>query len=200
MAQLNLADWIDCTEVEGPGKRFALWMQGCLLRCHECCNPHMFDIAPRAVVETQEVMVWIAKSKTEHAIEGVTFLGGEPILQARGLAEIARSCKEIGLSVVGFTGYTFEYLGKNPMPGVSDLLAHTDLLVDGPFISAKPERKRNWVGSTNQKFHFLTDRYAPGIEIDPAYSHEFELRIFKDGIIQTNGWPLGTILPDAMEQ
>ena len=108
MAKLNLANWIDSTEVEGPGKRFALWVQGCLLKCPECCNPHMFDIAPRTIVETREVLTWIANSKYEHSIKGVTFLGGEPMLQARGLSEIAQGCKEMGLSVVVFSGYTLE--------------------------------------------------------------------------------------------
>ena len=189
MAKLNLADWVECTEVEGPGKRFALWVQGCLLRCPECCNSHMFDVAPRSIVETKEVLTRIADSKNEHAIEGVSFLGGEPMLQARGLSELARGCKKIGLSVVVFTGYTFKYLQKNPMPGVSELLAHTDLLVDGSFVSSKPESKRNWAGSTNQQFYFLTNRYRPGIELDPAYWHGFELHVFDDGTLRTNGWP-----------
>lgn len=195
MARLNIADWIECTEVEGPGKRFALWVQGCLLRCHDCCNPHMFDMSPRNIIEADQVLKWICIAKDKHDIEGVTFLGGEPMLQAKGLSVVACECKKIGLSVVVFTGYTLDYLtAKNPMPGVSELLSTVDILVDGAFVSSKPESQRNWAGSTNQKFHYLTDRYQPGIEFDSKYPHGFELRLFEDGTLKTNGWPSGDIL------
>lgn len=197
MARLNLADWIECTEVEGPGKRFSLWAQGCLLRCSECCNPHMFDMSPRSITETDEVLKWISVAKDNHNIEGVTFLGGEPMLQAKGLSEVASGCKKIGLSVVAFTGYTLEYLQRTQTPGVSELLSKVDILVDGAFVSAKPETKRNWTGSTNQQFHYLTDRYQPGIEFDPEYAHGFELHLFEDGTLHTNGWPSGVFLKDS---
>ena len=36
---LSVAQIVSCTEAEGPGKRFALWFQGCPLRCPGCCNP-----------------------------------------------------------------------------------------------------------------------------------------------------------------
>lgn len=197
MAKLNIADWIECTEVEGPGKRFALWAQGCLLKCPECCNPHMFDFSPRTIVNTDEVLKWISLAKDKHDIEGVTFLGGEPMLQAKGLSVVACGCKEIGLSVVVFTGYTLEYLQKNPMPGVSELLSMVDILIDGAFISVKPETQRNWVGSINQQFHYLTDRYQPGIELDQKYAHGFELHLFADGTLRTNGWPYGNLWKDS---
>ena len=35
------AQIVPCTEAEGPGARFALWFQGCPLRCPGCCNPEM---------------------------------------------------------------------------------------------------------------------------------------------------------------
>lgn len=191
VSHVNLADWVSCTEVEGPGKRLALWVQGCLLKCPGCCNPHMLEIAPRNIVSTDEVMAWLNDAKSRHDIEGVTFLGGEPMLQAKGLAEIAKGCRDLKLSVMTFTGYTLDELNKNPMPGVTDLLSHTDLLVAGPYVHARPEGARNWVGSTNQQFFFLTDFYRPGIESDPAYGHGFELRIHEGGIVRANGWPIG---------
>ena len=38
---LSVAQIVPCTEAEGPGRRFALWFQGCPLRCPGCCNPEM---------------------------------------------------------------------------------------------------------------------------------------------------------------
>ena len=187
MGRLNLADWVDCTEVEGPGKRFALWVQGCKLQCPGCCNPHMFEFAPRHLVDSNEVIAWIDKSQKEHGIEGVTFLGGEPVLQARGLADVAAGCQARGLSVMVFTGHTIEYLHNRPIPGVQDLLKAADLLVDGPFVAQEYETRRNWAGSANQRFHFLTARYRPGIEWDTAYAHGFEVRVYGDGTVRTIG-------------
>jgi anaerobic ribonucleoside-triphosphate reductase activating protein len=149
----------------------------------------MFDMSPRDIIEADQILEWICLAKDKQGIEGVTFLGGEPMLQAKGLSVVAKRCKEIGLSVVVFTGYTLEYLQKNPMAGVSELISAIDILVDGAYVSTKPETKRNWVGSTNQEFHYLTDRYHPGIEFDPKYPHGFELRLFNDGTLRTNGWP-----------
>ena len=190
--QLNLAKWVDCTEVEGPGKRFALWTQGCLLRCSGCCNPQLLDIVPKSIIEATEILTRIEDAKNTYGIEGVTFLGGEPMLQAQGLSVVAKGCQDIDLSVVVFTGYTLKYLLGNPMPGILDLLSLVDLLIAGEFILEKIETQRNWAGSANQKFHFLTDRYRSGIELDSQYSHGFELRLLKDGSGQVNGWPIST--------
>jgi anaerobic ribonucleoside-triphosphate reductase activating protein len=189
MGQLNLADWVDCTEVEGPGKRFALWVQGCTLRCHGCCNSNFFELTPKYIVESTEVLDWIKQSHIKHKIDGITLLGGEPMLQARGLAEIATGCQRLGLSVMVFTGYTIEYLNKCTMLGIQELLQVTDILVDGPYVAGQFDSKRNWAGSTNQRFHFLTKRYTPGIEWDSTFANGIEVRVYTDGTVRTNGWP-----------
>ncbi len=189
MGLLNLADWVDCTEVEGPGRRAALWVQGCTLRCQGCCNPHMMEIEPRYFIKADRVITWLHGVQNRHAIEGVTFLGGEPMLQARGLAEVASACRGMGLSVIVFTGFTIEWLHEFLIPGAEQLLAETDVLVDGPYIAEMRETARNWVGSNNQRFHFLTSRYTPEIVDDPTYAHGFELRVLRDGTIKGFGWP-----------
>ncbi len=189
MFKLNIAHLIENTEVEGPGKRFAIWVQGCLRRCPECCNPQFFDFIPQNIMDAAQLCQFIEKSKQNNGIEGVTFLGGEPMLQAKGLSKVARFCHENALSVMVFTGYTREELGSENLPFVDELLQYSDLLVDGPFDRNQREEKRNWVGSTNQRFHFLTDFYQSGIEYDERFSHGFELRFHSDGTLQINGFP-----------
>lgn len=193
MAKLNIAGFVECTEVEGPGKRFALWVQGCRRRCPGCCNPGMQDFVPKTIVEASRVGCLVEVSRRENAIEGVTFLGGEPMLQAKGLSGVARFCRERGLSVMVFTGYTLEELEAEELPFADDLLRNTDVLVDGAFDSKRPERERNWVGSTNQRFHYLTGFYGSGIERDARFSHGFELRFRSDGAVQANGFPLESV-------
>lgn len=189
MSKINVAYFIENTEVEGPGKRFVIWVQGCHRRCSGCCNSQFFDFVPKRIMEITQLCEYIKESKQNHGIEGVTFLGGEPMLQAKGLSEVARYCRENGLSVMVFTGYTLEELFVENLSFVDELLRYTDLLVDGAFDKTKREEKRNWVGSTNQTFHFLTDFYKSGIEYDERFSHSFELRIRSDGTLPTNGFP-----------
>ena len=87
---------------------------------------------------------------------------------------------------------------REKLPYVDELLQYTDLLVDGAFDQTKPETKRNWVGSTNQRFHFITDFYKSGIEYDDRFSHGFELRIDSDGTLQTNGFPWQDVAPTRL--
>jgi anaerobic ribonucleoside-triphosphate reductase activating protein len=193
MPKINLASWIDCTEVEGPGKRFALWVQGCQRRCPGCCNPQFLDFEPKNIIDDTEISEMIKKSANENGIEGVTFLGGEPFLQAKGLFEVAKYCRTLGLSVMTFTGYILADLFVNRIPFAEELLQYTDVLVDGYFDEKNPEMIRNWVGSTNQRFHFLTDFYKSGIEYDECFSHGFELRIKPDGTLTSNGFPIESL-------
>jgi anaerobic ribonucleoside-triphosphate reductase activating protein len=190
MAKLNVANWIECTEVEGPGKRFALWVQGCFRHCTECCNPHFLDFVPKRVIEPTIICNEIEKSVNQYSIEGITFLGGEPVLQAKGLAEVAQWCQKLGLSIMLFTGYRYNDLRNENLPGVIELLQYTDILVDGEYDTTRKETIRNWVGSQNQQFYFLTNRYDKSIITAPQFSHGFELRLRNDGTLISNGFPI----------
>jgi anaerobic ribonucleoside-triphosphate reductase activating protein len=189
MALLNVAGFVPCTVSEGPGRRSALWVQGCAKRCRDCCNPLLLPLVPREIVAAEDLWAWVASAREREQIEGITFLGGEPLLQAQGLARLAALCQEAGLSVMVFTGYTREELEELRLPGTEDLLSHTDILVDGPYLPDLAEDQRNWVGSKNQRFFYLTERYAAGLEFDPRYRRSVELRIGREGTVRLNGWP-----------
>src|SRR5262245_28687224 len=181
---------VPVTRVEGPGARYALWVQGCSIRCPGCCNPHLFAAAGGERVAVETLLAEIRAAGP--AIEGVTFLGGEPFEQASALARVARGSRGLGLSVMVFSGYTLEELAARVADdGVAALLRYTDVLVDGRYEASRPERTRLWAGSENQRFHYLTDRYGPEIErpADGAALREVEVRIEADGTISANGWP-----------
>lgn len=181
---IRVARTIANTAVEGPGSRFAVWVQGCTLRCSGCFNPHMWserggDLVAASVLAAQ------ARSSGD---EGVTLLGGEPFEQAGALAAFARNVQEAGLSVMTFTGYTLTQVHAMPGPGPGELLAHTDLLVDGPYDASRLDINRPWVGSTNQGFHFLTSRYRHLQESLAGRHDRVEIRIGADGRVGVNGW------------
>jgi len=187
-AALRIGAIVPVTLAEGPGARFALWVAGCSIRCAGCCNPHLFDPAVGREVSAGALVAAIARVRTE--IEGVTFLGGEPFEQAAGLAAVAAGARGLGLSVAVFTGHAREALEAAPGTGVRALLSEIDLLVDGPFDASRPERARRWVGSENQRFHYLTDRYDASIEQPLAEArHVVEVRIAPDGRVVQSGWP-----------
>lgn len=189
MSWINLASWLPATEAEGPGRRAALWVQGCQFLCPGCCNPAFLRIAPRELVTAESLVQRLATAQFEHDIEGLTMLGGEPMLQAQGLSELAVGARQLGLSVMVFTGYTLEELRSDPLPGSDRLLAHTDVLVDGRYVAELPEQHRAWAGSSNQRFHYMTDRYDRSIECTDGGNQRVEIRVTEAGRVEVNGWP-----------
>jgi anaerobic ribonucleoside-triphosphate reductase activating protein len=187
MPHLRVGARVPVTRAEGPGARFALWVSGCSLRCPGCCNPHLFapDGAPIAAAA---LVAEVAAVRAE--IEGLTVLGGEPFEQAPALAEVCAGVRALGLSVIVFSGFSREELALRPDAG--PLLATLDVLVDGRYDARQPERTRRWVGSENQRFHYLTDRYSPAIELPPPGEpcDTVELTLPLDGTLRHNGWPV----------
>jgi anaerobic ribonucleoside-triphosphate reductase activating protein len=185
---LRVAAIAEDTCAEGPGRRWALWVQGCSLRCAGCCNPEMFD-ERRGEVTAIDALAARINEAHAHGVEGVTFLGGEPFEQPVGLAALARHARGLGLTVMVFSGYTLDELRART--GAAELLALTDLLVDGRFDRTQPEPRppvgRRWIGSANQVMHFLTAAYSPE---DPRMRDDntIEIRLSKGGL-RINGWP-----------
>jgi len=189
MAPIRIAAVVPVTEAEGPGARFAVWVQGCAIRCPGCCNPHMFDAEGGEAVEPEDLLARL--DEVRGRVEGITLLGGEPFEQAAALVPFVRRARERGLSVVAFSGHRIEPLRRDRPTGARELLDEVDLLVAGPFVASLPESRRRWAGSDNQEFHFLTGRYSPGVEVIKAGEPErtVELRLGADGRVERSGWP-----------
>jgi anaerobic ribonucleoside-triphosphate reductase activating protein len=182
----QIAQIVPSTEAEGPGKRFAVWFQGCPLRCPGCCNPEFLPFKGGQTKTLREISDWMDRSREETGVEGITLLGGEPFAHAPAAAALARAARERGLSVMVFSGYTIEQLREMPEPAVGELLAHTDILVDGPYVREQPDTERRWIGSKNQRIHFLTDRY----HFDEQWRQRNTLEIrLVGGEISLNGFP-----------
>jgi anaerobic ribonucleoside-triphosphate reductase activating protein len=129
----------------------------------------------------------LEQTQIEAEIEGVSLLGGEPFAHAEAAAAVAREARQRGLTVMVYSGYTLEEIRRMPDPATAELLKHTDVLVDGPYVRELPDTKRRWVGSTNQRVHFLTDRYRPD---DPCWRQRntLEIRVRGDEV-SVNGFP-----------
>lgn len=181
---LRVATIVAATEAEGPGHRFAVWLQGCSIRCPGCCNPEMFDERRGEAMTAAALALQIPES-----VEGVTLLGGEPFEQAVEAAEFVRLAKARGLTCMVFSGYTIGEIKARS--DSAELLDQIDLLVDGRYDRDRPEPKppegRRWIGSANQVMHYLTGAYSAD---DPQMreANTIEIRISPQGLL-VNGWP-----------
>ncbi|MCM1982235.1 radical SAM protein [Lyngbya confervoides BDU141951] len=174
---LNLMGYVDCSEVNGPGRRAVVWLQGCVRACPGCFNPASWSTAPNQILSVEEL---VARILGDPLNQGVTFSGGEPFLQALALTQVAKRVKAQGLNVMSFTGFTLDQLkGPQAPPGSESLLAQLDLLVDGPYVeSLAIHSPTSLVSSRNQQVHRLNPRLS--LSLDWA-SDQVEVHILKDG-------------------
>jgi anaerobic ribonucleoside-triphosphate reductase activating protein len=187
MTDASIAHRTPCTEAEGPGKRFALWFQGCPMRCPGCCNPEMLPFEGGEKIASSRIVADILTAQRDLGIEGITLLGGEPLAHAPAATAIVKPIRLHGLSVMTFTGYTLEEARALADPAVAELLGLTDILVDGRYERELPDTQRRWIGSTNQRVHFLTARYRAD---DPCWRKKNTLEIRLDrGGLSVNGFP-----------
>lgn len=175
--QLNIMGYLNRSEVNGPGCRAVVWVQGCWRECPDCFNPASWSLAVNQLVSVEELAERIL---SEPANQGVTFSGGEPFLQAPALAALAKQVKAAGLNVMSFTGYTLSELRSPSAPeGAEDLLDQLDILIDGPYVAALAiHAPDSPVSSRNQRLHVFNPAFAD--KIDWA-SDQTEIHILKDG-------------------
>lgn len=82
--------------LDGPGIRVVIFLQGCGLRCLYCHNPDTWEFSEGTEMSSEELIKKIVRYKPyfERSKGGVTFSGGEPILQKEFLIDILKKCKE----------------------------------------------------------------------------------------------------------
>ncbi len=186
MSYLNIADIRLCTESEGPGKRVAVWVQGCLANCPNCCNPEMQNIKEKHIVDVIDLMKIIKSASKQNNIEGITVLGGEPFLQSEGVCELVALCKKNGLNVIVFTGFLYDELKNSSDKYILEILKTIDVLVDGPFIESEIDDERQWIGSKNQKIYIFSNVYKERDFYNDSRSMDIYISEEK---IFVNGWP-----------
>ncbi|HIK06516.1 MAG TPA: radical SAM protein [Trichormus sp. M33_DOE_039] len=184
---LNIMGYIDESEVNGPGCRAVVWVQGCPRECPGCFNPDSWTFEINQLVSIDSLVEQIL-SKPQNT--GVTFSGGEPFWQASALADLARKLKAAGLNVMSFTGFTLKELqSASAPPGSQELLAQLDILIDGPFVeSLAINSPDSPVSSRNQKVRVFNPAFADKIT---WASDQIEVHILKDGnriVTGYQGW------------
>lgn len=85
--------------VDGPGIRYVVFMSGCALRCGFCHNPNTWQMQGGMVMSDEELLRGIKRFMPYFTRSGggVTFSGGEPLLQPRFLLSMLKRCREAGI-------------------------------------------------------------------------------------------------------
>jgi len=170
---LNVAAVCQSTVALGPGLRAVLWVQGCSFHCPGCIAPDWIPIRPARLVRPEEI---VEELLADPAVTGLTLSGGEPFLQAAGLARVAALARQKrDLNIICFSGFQKSFLEQSPPgPGVADLLGLIDVLIDGPYI-ARLNDNQGLRGSRNQRIHYLSGRLS-GHDLDQV-DRKAEIRL-----------------------
>jgi anaerobic ribonucleoside-triphosphate reductase activating protein len=178
---INIHSVIKNSRVNGPGERFVIWTQGCRKGCKNCYNPETWSHYRNNLIDIDLLVEEIKNSSTS----GVTISGGDPFEQPEELFYLLTKIKQLSLSdgVIVFSGYTIEEIRVREELNKS--LDYIDVLIDGLYIDEK-RISSGLAGSSNQEFHFLTDKISrDNILID----QEVEIHLLGD-LIQLTGFPL----------
>ena len=132
--------------VDGPGFRVVVFFQGCPRRCVGCQNPALLPAEGGTEVGAEELADMIAAKMTS-LHKGVTFSGGDPLMQPEELLAAVAALRALrpGIDVWVYTGYVYEEVAALP---VMELI---DVLVDGPFVPDRKDLSLPFRGSRNQR-------------------------------------------------
>jgi pyruvate formate lyase activating enzyme len=117
--------------VDGPGIRYVIFTQGCLLRCQFCHNADTWEIGTGKQMSVSEI---IDDLKTylpfiEASGGGITVSGGEPLLQIPFLIELFKECKKLGIhTTIDSSGGCFSH-AEHFQTNLKELLTYTDLIL-----------------------------------------------------------------------
>ena len=110
--------------VDGPGIRTVIFFQGCAIRCAYCHNPDTWKCQGGTEYTPKEIHEKILKYKPYFSRSGggVTFSGGDPLLQPEFLIEVLKLCKNSGIHT------TIDTAGFG-LGNYEDILKYVDLVL-----------------------------------------------------------------------
>ena len=108
--------------VDGPGIRTVFFMQGCPARCLYCHNPETWDYVHAKEMTSDEIIAKAMNNMSYYKNGGVTFSGGEPLMQPDFLLDCLKKCHNLGIhTALDTSGHG---IGK-----YDEILDYTDLVI-----------------------------------------------------------------------
>ena len=146
--KIKISQVVNDSIVDGPGIRLAVFTQGCIHNCPSCHNPQTHDIGGGKETDTEKIATLMSNNPL---LDGITLTGGDPFVQPKQCAQIAKDAHALGLNVWTYTGYTYEQLCHKNDPDFNSLMENTDVLIDGPFLLNQRSLELRFRGSKNQR-------------------------------------------------
>lgn len=165
---IRVAGIVKNSITDGPGFRYTIFTQGCPHNCFGCHNPESHSFTDGEDIPMEQILKEIFDDKL---LDGVTFSGGEPFMQAQELAIIASRIKQqTNLSLYCFTGYTWEEITEQSKTraGWDDLLKQLDVIIDGRFELPLKSYNLRFRGSSNQHAVDVKQSLESGCRVDIA--------------------------------
>ncbi len=86
--------------VDGPGVRYGVFLQGCPLRCAYCHNPETQEFLLDNKISVEDLYKKIKRYVPYFSKKGgVTFSGGEPLMQAKNITKLIKRLKEDNINI-----------------------------------------------------------------------------------------------------
>ena len=113
--------------VDGPGVRFVVFFQGCVLRCQYCHNPDTWSFNSGTEYEASSIIEKMKRNKEFYLTGGITATGGEPMCQIDFLIDLFSLAKKEGIhTCLDTSGVMFD---KAKLEKIDRLLDVTDLVM-----------------------------------------------------------------------
>lgn len=164
MMKIKLHGIVTESIVEGPGIRYVIFTQGCFHGCEGCHNQSSHDINAGFYKSFDSIL---SEINSNPLVTGVTFSGGEPMLQAETLSLLCDELKKLGKHLMVYSGFTFEQIKEDSV--MLDFLSKCDILVDGKFELSKKNLLLTFRGSENQRIIDI----QPSLKEDKLVEIEF---------------------------
>lgn len=152
--------------VDGPGIRYVVFTQGCLLRCQYCHNADTWKIGTGKEMSVSEIIDELTSYLPfiEASNGGITVSGGEPLLQIPFLIELFKECKKLGVHTCIDTSGGCYSTAETFQQNLKELLKYTDLiLLDLKHIH--PDKHKKLTGMPNKHIlefaRFLSEQNIP---------------------------------------
>ncbi|MCI1643029.1 MAG: anaerobic ribonucleoside-triphosphate reductase activating protein [Bifidobacterium crudilactis] len=172
-----VADYKRFVVTDGEGIRCSIYVSGCPFHCEGCWNASIWNFRAGHPY-TPELEERILADMALPYVQGLTLLGGEPMLNTPMLNPLVHKIRErFGQSkdIWCWTGYTWEELMRSgETPDKAELLADVDVLVDGRYLESEKNSLLQFRGSSNQRVIDVKRSLSAGEPVIWAKLHDQE--------------------------
>ena len=140
--RLTVGGFNELSTIDSEGVGFAIFFQGCSIRCPNCHNPELQEFDGGTIIQVSDILAKIKANVDWY--DSVILLGGEPLDQGiLPLCLLMQEVRKMGLEVWLYTGYE-----EHQIPSL--VKSRCDVIVAGAY--REDLKTGGFPASSNQKF------------------------------------------------